>query len=129
VNGKALMSGLVLEEMEASHMLDVIHFLFEDDLSVSTAEQVESKSQTRGIIYDELYGTGYKYRLDSGRKSGGSRTYLADGSELPRDGFYGDLAPFDPEPGIGTSKPYVPPTDFDVDSPLPFGSVLDAPVG
>lgn len=131
MNGKALMSGLVLEEMEASSMLDVLHYLFEEDLHVSTAEEVEAKSETRRIIYDDLYGTGYKYRLDSkGRsRSAGGTMRLADGTTLPEDGFYGDLEPFDPGADIRTRKPYVPPTSFDADSPLPFGTALDAPLG
>jgi len=29
----------------------------------------------------------------------------------------------------GVVKPYIPPTDFDSDSPMPFGDILDAPIG
>lgn len=107
-------------------MLDVIHYFFEEDLSVTTAEQQEARSNTRSTVYRTWYGTPYKYGIN--KSSGGSGNYTADGTSIPTDGFYGeqDITPFDPT--NNTVKPFVPATDMDADSPLPFGKVLDAPL-
>jgi hypothetical protein len=109
--------------MEANEMLDVIHYFFEDDLVAASGEQAEAKSETRSVVYRTLYGTRYKYALS---KSGGN-TY-SDGSNLPDDGYFGDLDPFDPSEN-NVRKQFVPASEFDADSPLPFGRVLDAPLG
>ena len=124
------MGGLRLREMESEEMVDVLHFLFEDDINVYSAEQQESKNQARAVVYDSLYGKTYKYGIgkSSGGRSGG-QTY-ADGSTIPSEGFFGEteITEFDPTvPQV--RKPYVPPTDFNPDSPLPFGKDLDAPLG
>lgn len=113
-------------------MTDVLHYLFEEDLYVQSAETAEAKSQTRVTVYDSLYGKKYKYALNASktmRNSAGMSTY-ADGSSIPSDGFYGetDVDVFDPTIPQ-TSKPYVPPTEFNPESPLPFGKDLDAPLG
>jgi hypothetical protein len=127
VNGKAIMSGLRLAEMEASDMCDVLHYFMEEDLSASTAEQAEAKSEARSVIYRTLYGKTYKYAMNKSSSSGSS-SYTADGSSLPDGGFYGDLdvEPFDPTRNV--QKPYVPPTELNEDSYLPFGKTLDAPL-
>lgn len=109
--------------MEASDMLDVIHYFFEEDMHVSAEGEAEAKSEVRSIIYSSLYGSTYKYAI----KTKG-RSYAADGSNYPSDGLMGeDLTPFDPEQTI--TKPFIPATDFDAESPLPFGRDLDAPLG
>jgi len=115
-------SGLDLLEIDATDAVDVIHYFFEEDLRVTTAEEADAKSEVRSLMYREFYGTHYRYATKSSSGRG-----TAGGDSLPSDGFYGDVEPFDPVPR--TSKPYVPPTDFDADSPLPFGGLLDAPVG
>lgn len=121
------MGGLRLTEMEASDMCDVLHYFMEEDLSASTAEQAEAKSESRSVIYKTLYGKPYKYAMNKSSSSGSS-SYAADGSSLPDDGFYGDLdvEPFNPSENV--HKPYVPPTELIEESPLPFGRVLDAPL-
>lgn len=114
--------------MEASEMVDVLHYLFEDDFLSTHPEIVEAKSDIRTLIYESLYEEEYRYKV---KKS--NTTYNANGQSVS-DGFYGaydaedDLTPFDPMAG-GPTKPYVPPTDFDGNSPLPFGGVLDGPLG
>lgn len=112
------MSGLKLAEMNSVDMLDVLHFYFEDDLSATTQEQVEAKSESRSVIYGTLYGTTYKYKTSS---SGSSSQTTAGGYSM--DG----LVPFDPSDAV--TKPFVPSTEFDAESPLPFGQTLDAPFG
>jgi hypothetical protein len=118
VNGKAIVSGLKLAEMDAADMVDVLHYYFEDDLNLVSQEQVAAKSESRSVIYRTLYGTTYKYRVDT---SAGS-TATASGSQS-----FDDLVPFDPSNNV--TKPYVPPTDFDAEMSKPFGTVLDAPLG
>lgn len=108
-------------------MVDVLHYYFEEDLNVPSGEAAEAKSEARSVIYRTLYGSTYKYAMP---KSKASRAYgSASGDKLPDEGFYGeqDLAPFDPE--MNVTKPFIPATDFDADSPLPFGRDLDAPLG
>lgn len=106
--------------MEASDMTDVLHFFFEEDLLISTAEEMEAKSAIRTSIYQSMYGETYKY----GYKNT-SRTSTAG-----LDGFQEeDIVPFDPTSPPKPTRPYVPTTEFDSESPLPFGKTLDAPLG
>ena len=50
------MNGLQLSSMELADMLDVIHVIFEDDItSVASAEQVDVKENVREIIYRDFY--------------------------------------------------------------------------
>lgn len=116
--------------MESEEMVDVLHFLFEDDINVHSAEQQEAKNQARSVVYQTLYNKAYKYGIgNSASKRSGGQTY-ADGSTIPSEGFFGEteVTEFDPTvPKV--KKPYVPPTEFNPDSPLPFGKDLDAPLG
>lgn len=102
-------------------MLDVIHYLFEEDLVSTHPELVEAKNEMRDLIYRDLYEESYNYGIKTSKNK-----YNNLDRDLPSDGFYGDLAPFDPS--AGPTKPYTPTTHFDGDSPLPFGSSLDAPL-
>jgi hypothetical protein len=104
-------------------MLDVIHYLFEDDLLVSTAEESDAKSEVRSVIYRQLYGTTYKY----GTSSSGKR-YNYSEDNLPRDGYVADIdiKPFDPDKDDplkkkAPTKAYTPAMEPNVDSTLPFG--------
>jgi hypothetical protein len=119
VNGKAIVNGLRLPELDMSDMLDVMHFFMEEDFSQSsTAEQSEAKDKARELIYSSLYNR--KYTL--ARKNKDYQTANSSGE------FYEDeIVPVDPlkEP----TKSYVPATDFNPNSPKPFGDLLDAPIG
>lgn len=111
------MSGIDLLEIDAVDAVDVLHYLFEVDIYETQAEAVEAKSDARAMIYRDLYGSSYRYGVSSKKN-----TYNATAS----DGSFDDLVPFDP--AQSATKSYVPPTDFDAESPLPFGTTLDAPV-
>lgn len=87
-------------------MLDVVHYFFEEDARYSSAEEAEAVTRMRSQIYSGLYGTTYKYAVKTNVSPGAS-------------GSVDDMA----------LKPYVPPTEVDIDSPMPYGSVLDAPIG
>jgi hypothetical protein len=91
--------------MEASDMLDVLHFLFEEDLRVSSAEEMKSVEESRKIIYSSLYNRTYKYGVN---KSTGSST------SFDMDDF-APVSPFTPS----SPKPYIPPTEFDPSSGIP----------
>jgi len=118
VNGKALTFGLNLKEMDYSDMLDVIHYLFEEDSTFTTSEHLETREGVRKKLYAELYEREYKYFR--GKPSSSSASDFDDNS-------FEDLTPVDPiKP---PTKGYVPPTDFDASRPNPFGGVLDAPLG
>jgi hypothetical protein len=133
INGKALFNGLELREMEVSNMLDVLHFLFEDDLNYSTAEQAEAHGEVRNNMYSSLYGIRYKYYTPS--KKRGSQSFSGGGLSTasgetfggPEDDFGGPVKPFNPRKA--QTKPYFPPTDLTGNASKPFGSVLDAPLG
>ena len=50
------MSGLQLSSMELADMLDVIHVIFEEDMtSVVNAEQVDVKDKVREIVYMDFF--------------------------------------------------------------------------
>jgi hypothetical protein len=103
--------------MEVSEMLDVLHYLFEDDMRFTSGDEVKAQGKLRKELY-ALYGKEYKYGAGSSPTTYGGRAYIpADGV----DDF--DIAP------VNVKKPYVPPTKFNPESASPFGSVLDAPLG
>ena len=87
-------------------MLDVIHFLYEEDLKYSNVEEARWTDAKRKHIYSEFYGEEYKYY---------SSKEIAEHSEVDADGE--------------AIKPYIPPTEFDPESSNPFGRVLVAPIG
>jgi hypothetical protein len=111
--------------MEAFEMVDVIHFLFEEDLNAVSGEQAEAQSKARELIYGDLYKQNYQFKVNSS-----SNKYNTPGNMPASDGFYGqevdDIPVFDPV--SLERKPYIPPTDFDENSPFPFGGALDEPM-
>ena len=115
------MNGLQLSSMELADMLDVIHVIFEDDItSVASAEQVDVKEKVREVIYRDFYETTYKYKTTKKRQNTGFDNSVGDFD-------YSDITPFDPS--SQAVKPFVPATDFNPDMQKPFGSTLDAPLG
>lgn len=126
------MSGLRLEELWASDMLDVIHFIFEDDLFAATKEESEHKSHVRTVIYNNFYERQYKYAANG---SSSKSFTTASGELLPPLDEEFNVKPFDPNENSKSSsvktkpKPYIAPTNFNPDSVLPFGKNIDAPLG
>lgn len=104
-------------------MLDVMHFLFEEDLQASSEEEAKAKTQVRSVLYKDLYNQTYKYGV---RDAGQSYNY--SDNNYPSDGFAGKNDSI-PDPIKPPTKAYVPTTDFNVDSPLPFGKIVDPPLG
>lgn len=105
--------------METSEMMDVIHYLFEEDAGRYTSgEQAEAVSAMRTQLYMS-YGKTYRYAVSSKSKSG--RTYM------PKDAS--DDYGFNDITDSGELKPYIPPTEFNPDSAMPFGGDIEAPLG
>jgi hypothetical protein len=102
--------------MESSEMLDVFHYLFEDDMRFTTGDEAKAQGSLRKELY-RLYGKEYQYASGSGETYGGRAYVSSDGMDE-----------FDSSP-TGARKPYVAPTNFNPESANPFGSVLDAPLG
>jgi phosphorylcholine metabolism protein LicD len=92
--------------MDAADMVDVIHYFFDEDMRYGSYESALMHSKLRERIYGGLYEKQYKYKIK-------------DSSDAETD--YSDDA--------GAIKPYIPPTEFNPNSPNPFGAVLDAPIG
>jgi hypothetical protein len=97
--------------MDASDMLDVLHFFFEEDLNYSTGEQAEAVSKIREMIYRDMYGTIYKYAY----KDSSNKTKSFDEDDFGLD----DVTPYDPT--SKQVKPYFPATEFDAEVGLDFG--------
>ena len=122
------MNGVNLEELEVSDMLDVIHYMFEEDMRIPSAEVAEAISKSRSILYRELYGREYEYAV------GTNKMFAGEGIDAPLEhSSYNDddISPFDPTWGTRATaaKPFIPATDFNPDAVNPFGTTLDAPLG
>ncbi len=106
-------------------MLDLIHYMFEDDVVTASVEQSKIRQLARKNFYREVYGVDYIYALSQDDSAGGGVT-LDDDMELDDD--LGDVQPFNPREQAKT-KSYFAPTALKEDSVKPFGAVLDAPLG
>ena len=130
VNGQAVLHSVNLLELQASDMLDVIHYFFEQDMLVASSEEAEARSKMRTILYQALYEKTYNYQYTSSKNSYNYST--ASGNlGMPEGGFTVDNSDsFEPDaPDKGPTKPFVPATDFNSESVDPFNGVLDPPAG
>jgi len=98
-------------------MVDVLHYFFEEDSRYQSGEEAEAVSNLRSSVYRTMYGTTYKYAYNKGSSSAGRR-YVSDNDPTSFDDFPSNEV-----------KPYIPPTEFDPESSMPFGAALDAPLG
>lgn len=116
------MSGVKLEELDMSDMVDVLHYMFEEDMRFVSAEQAEAISKSRSMLYRDMYSKEYMYKFSTGIGSVAS-------SIDPPLGYddASDIRPFDAERQAGV-KSYVSPTKIEEDSTRPFGTTLDAPL-
>jgi hypothetical protein len=114
--------------MNASDMIDVLHYFFEDDMNYASAEQADAKDRSREIIYQDFYNHKYAY---SNTQARANANYSAGGQNFTKD-F--DVSVDDEEkieafdPMKKPPKPFVPATKVNASSPKPFGSVLDEPL-
>ena len=99
-------------------MVDVLHYFFEEDSRYQSGEEAESVSNLRSSVYRTMYGTTYKYPYTGGSSSSSGRRYISDSDPTNFNDFPSNEV-----------KPYIPPTDFNPESSMPFGSALDSPLG
>ena len=122
INGRCLINGLDLKELEVSDMLDVIHYLFEEDAVISSEAEFETKNNARDIIYETVYDRKFAY---SAKKKKDFDEYSDDYSSEPFDKS-GNYVPSTKN----YVKPYIPPTNFDPDASNPYSGVLrETPLG
>jgi hypothetical protein len=108
--------------MEASDMLDTLHYLFEEDTTYTSSEQYESRDSVRKIVYRTFYNKVYNYSPNGPQSSDfNSNDYGFDTLDAPVNAI----------PNVTKEvKPYFPPTQFDPESANPFGNALrEAPLG
>jgi hypothetical protein len=91
-------------------MLDVIHVLFEEDVTPLAEGHLEAKSAMRVSVYQNLYGREYKYPITT--SNGSSSTMSSD---------FGNPANLPPDQL--PVKQYIPPTN-----PEDLPGILDAPL-
>jgi hypothetical protein len=112
-------------------MLDVIHFLFEEDLiQTTTSEAVDAKDKARSMIYEQLYGRpfahavksrGASYVPDDVLSEGAASSTSVDDDSLPP-------VPLDPFERSKVVKPYFAPTKINDGALKPFGQAIDEPL-
>lgn len=130
INGKALMSGVNLVEMDGSDMIDVLHYLFEEDSHIVSEESIKSRSGVRKSIYDTLYGVKYKYEYKDSKAK--HRAYIEeDLASMDSLSDAESAQPFNPREVKAERKPTMGAetiTQFDPYAENPFGGILDAPM-
>jgi hypothetical protein len=128
INGKAVVEGVELLELGSVRLLDVLHYYFEVDHQMASAEEAESKSNIRSALYQNFYNTTYKYQYKSSDKGYNYNSATTANGQPLMDG-YAATDVDDPLNEKEQTKPFVPPTEFNPDSPNPFGGALDPPAG
>ena len=109
-----------------SDFLDVMHFLFEEDMKPMEEDVRKSRDHLRRSLYVDMYGSkeyswGSSHSESSGRSGDSAYTRTYEGTDVDNAVSF--------EKTKLSHKSYTPPTPVDVDNPLPFGNVLDAPLG
>jgi len=112
--------------MSASDMLDVIHYFFESDISVSSSEQLEARDRSRSMIYRDFYGYEYEYAVPSSSRNASMSNVV--GAPLNFEDVEDEkpIVPFDPMKR--QTKPFIPATQGNAKSSQPFGALLDGPL-
>ncbi len=98
-------------------MLDVLHYLLEDDADFITPEHYKSREHVRTIVYENVYDMKYKF----GNAAPVNLDYVtaADDLDVPAASAQTNAV-----------KPYIPPTRIDANAPNPFqGTLREGPVG
>jgi hypothetical protein len=111
--------------MEASDMLDVLHFFIEEDMNYTSAEQVDGRSRSREIIYQDFYGYSYAYASERNSGNLSAQGGMSKNFDDPIDEEE-SVVPFDPLKG--PTKAFVPATPVNASLMKPFGAALDEPL-
>lgn len=120
------MQGIRLADLEASEMLDVLHYYFEEDFMVTSEEQAIYKQRFRKHVYETLYETPYAYYDESYDKTSKELESGTDDSEPDEPEEL--INPFNPREKKET-KAFIEPTLPMENLQKPFGDVLDMPLG
>lgn len=116
LNGKCLMSGVDLREMDCTAALDVMFFLFEEDV-IGEPDTLKARSLLREQLWPQWFYGKYPYPRKSEDDNASTTTYGSqDMMDLPDD--------FGSEHDEKTIKPFVP-----ASSPDELAMVLDGPMG
>jgi hypothetical protein len=111
--------------MDASDMLDVIHYYFEQDFGLPSQEAASRVSIMRETLYENMYNTTYKYAIEKSNTASERMTYSdADVEESNIEAQLSGIDPFKP-----ATRQYTPTTTVNSSSPTPFGNLVDAPLG
>lgn len=115
------MSGVSLVDLNIPDLCDVLHFMFEDDLRVSTEDEAKIVDKSRVRLYKDLYNVTYEYARDDQEDWGPPLEH----SDLDDDDN-SDVQPFQTkkEP----TKRYITPTQFNQNAANPYYGVLDPPL-
>jgi hypothetical protein len=113
--------------MDASDMLDVIHYFFEEDFRYSTNEESIYKDEFRKSFYKKVYKYDYRYVSESETSDRAYRDFDADAME-EADAPQETIEPFNPR-ARKSSKAFIEATPIVGDESTPFGSILDGPIG
>lgn len=117
------MSGIKLLDLDSSDLVDVLHYMFEEDLAENMNEYSEVKDTYRTRIYEDFYETSYPYAAPKSSKK------VFDPDLPPLDEPINGVEPEGFSQGASkSSKRYIPPTDFLEDAQNPYHGVLDAPL-
>lgn len=126
------MNGVVLADMEVSDMLDVLHYMFEEDNSFADEQSFLAKSKLRSMIFRDMYNIKYKYEYEPPKKSAPAQPSY--GTDLEDEYEWGTmeedeaLQPFNPrDQSMERKPPAQAPTEFDIDAENPFPG-LEAPM-
>jgi len=110
-------------------MLDVLHYYFEEDIDYESEERADARSRVRSRIFEEMYDRPYRYARRPQLEPSAAYSEIEDGASDPdwlSEAEEREITPFQPKkkPTI----PYSPPSNVDIESELPFGFALDAPM-
>ena len=103
---------MTLRDLEAGDLFDVLHVLYEEDITPKWEQHIDVKDRVREALYQVLYGRQYKYSTTKKSRN-------------PAEGFdpESDLPPPEDFGGSREVKPYIP-----VSSEADLMKVLDAPM-
>lgn len=119
------MNGLRLAEMEASEMLDVLHYFFEEDHFYVNDDQAQYRPKFRQQMYLTMYSIDYTYNTQD--TANDSAIDSLESLENPEESEE-EVNPFNPRAKKET-KAFLEPTLPLENAQKPFGDILDMPLG
>jgi hypothetical protein len=82
--------------MEASDIMDVLHFLFEEDFTAVAEDHARSRSAIRDTLYSELYGVKYTFKMKDPAKGKYAPTAMQQYASNNEYDSLDDVDPFNP---------------------------------